>query len=115
MRNGKTNSSSTFKKKIPKCTTTFFAYSNLQQRYGEILSTRDEVIEFKANVKLEGFSLGDHYTTDFLITTAKGLQVRETLSRNQLFKKSKIVLLDASREYWLSKGITDWGLVVNEE
>jgi len=115
MRNSKTHTSATFKKKLPKCSTIFYAYSDLQRKYGELISKREDVIEFKANVKLEKFPLGESFTTDFLITTTSGTEIREIIYRNQLFKKSKLEQLSASRAYWREKGITNWGIVVDAE
>ena len=114
MRNSKTHDS-TFKKKIAKCSNIFYAYSELQFKYGELLSKRDDVLEFKANVKLENFPLGDSYTTDFVITSVDGKTIiRECVYKEKILKPSVIKLLDASRAYWQSKGIKDWGIVVNE-
>ena len=41
--------------------------------------------------------------------------VRECVSRSHLTKPMTIKLLDLSREHWLKKGVTDWGLVIDEE
>ena len=114
MRNKKTHSI-TIKRKLPKCSTFFFAFSELQNKYGEQLSKDENVLEFKANIKLEDFPLGDTYTTDFLITTIDGRTlIRECVYKSKLLKPMTIKLLDASREYWLSRGFTDWGIVVDE-
>ena len=113
MRNRKSHVSCT-KIRMPKCIGIFYAYSPLQLRYGELLSKRDDVVEFKANVKLDNFPLGDSYTTDFVITLANGQTViRECAYKDRLLKPLTIKLLDASREYWLAKGFK-WGLVINE-
>ena len=113
MRNSKTRVS-TIKKHLPKCADVFYAYNSLQDKYGELLSKRDDVLEFKANIKLVDFSLGDSYTTDFIITTIDGRTlIRECVFKDKLLKPMTIKLLDASRAYWLSKGIKDWGIVVD--
>ena len=113
MRNSKTRTS-TIKSKLPKCSSVFYAYSELQHKYGVLLSQRDDVLEFKANVKLEDFPLGDSYTTDFVITTKDGKTlIRECVYKDKLLKPLTIKLLDASREYWLSRG-WNWGIVVDE-
>ena len=113
MRNSNTRVS-TIKKSLPKCVGVFYAYNLLQNKYGELLSNRDDVLEFKANIRLIDFSLGDSYTTDFIITTIDGKTlVRECVSKGKLLKPMTIKLLDASRAYWLSKGIKDWGIVVD--
>ena len=114
MRNSKTRTS-TIKSKLPKCSSVFYAYSELQHKYGELLSKRDDVLEFKANVKLEDFPLGDSYTTDFVITTKDGKTlIRECVYKDKLLKPLSIKLLDSSREYWLSRGFKEWGIVVDE-
>ena len=113
MRNSKTHSQ-TIKRNLLKCKNIFYAYSELQLRYAELLSKRNDVLEFRANVKLDQFPLGDTYTTDFVITTTEGRTiVRECIYKDKLLKPSNIKLLDASRAYWLSRGIKDWGLVVD--
>lgn len=35
--------------------------------------------------------------------------------RKLLIKPLTVKLLDASREYWLRYGVSDWGLVIDEE
>jgi hypothetical protein len=42
-------------------------------------------------------------------------QVRECIYRRLLNKPMTLKLLDASREYWLRHGATDWGLVTDAE
>ena len=112
MRNSKTRTS-TIKQKIPKCVGVFYSYSELQSKYGQQLSKRDGVLEFKANVRLEDFPLGDSYTTDFVITTKDGKTlIRECVYKDKLLKPLTIKLLDASRNYWISRGF-DWGLVTD--
>lgn len=43
------------------------------------------------------------------------LMVRECVFRKFLMKPLTVKLLDASREYWLKRGVTDWGVVIDEE
>ena len=113
MRNSRTHSQ-TIKKKLAKCSRVFYAYTNLQLKYGELLSKRNDVQEFKANVKLDGFLLGDSYTTDFVITTTEGKTlIRECVYKDRLLKPLTIKMLDASREYWISRGYKDWGIVID--
>ena len=114
MRNSKTRTM-TIKRKLPKCSTYFYAFSELQHKYGKQLSEDENVLEFKANVKLDDFPLGDSYTTDFVITTKDGRTlIRECVYKDKLLKPSTIKLLDSSRNYWLSRGFTEWGIVVDE-
>ena len=51
-----------------------------------------------------------------LIAKADGnLMVRECVSRKHLTKPMTTKLLDASRNYWKSHGVSDWGIVIEEE
>ena len=75
MRNSKSHIQ-TVKQKLNKCSGIFYSYSELQQKYGEQLSKRDDVLEFKANVKLDNFPLGDSYTTEYPRGTATCRSVR---------------------------------------
>lgn len=55
------------------------------------------------------------YTSDFVITKADGnLMVRECVSRKHLTKPMTTKLLDVSRNYWKSHGVSDWGIVIEE-
>lgn len=56
------------------------------------------------------------FTTDFVcVKTNNDLMVRECVQRNHLTKPLTVKLLDASRDYWLRHGVTDWGLVIDAE
>ncbi len=70
MRNSKTRTK-TLKKKLNKCKNIFYAYNELQYKYGNILDEREDVLEFKCNVKIN-CSLGPDYSTDFYIIKADG-------------------------------------------
>ena len=75
----------------------------------------DEITEIKCNVLLDGLEVGE-YTSDFVCTKADGdLMVRECVYRKFLMKPLTVKLLDASRDYWLRHGVTDWGVVIDEE
>ncbi len=52
MRNSKTRTK-TLKKKLNKCKNIFYAYNELQYKYGNILDEREDVLEFKYNVKIK--------------------------------------------------------------
>lgn len=41
--------------------------------------------------------------------------IRECVERSKLTRPLTCKLLDASRNYWLSHGITDWGIVIEKE
>jgi hypothetical protein len=40
--------------------------------------------------------------------------VRECVEKEKLLKPLTAKMLDISRIYWLSKGVVDWGIVLNE-
>ena len=74
------------------------------------LQASDEIKEIKCNVLLDGPEVGE-YTSDFVCTKADGdLMVRECVYRKFLMKPLTVKLLDASRDYWLRHGVTDWGV-----
>lgn len=114
MRNSKTRTK-TLNKKLNKCKNIFYAYNELQYKYGNILEEREDVLEFKCNVKIN-CSLGPDYTTDFYIIKTDGTTViRECVYRDKLNKPLTAKMLDASRNYWLAAGFKNWGIVINEE
>lgn len=97
---------------LSKCQGVCKTYDPIQLAYAKMLQEDDGVTEFWCNA-----ALGDEeYTTDFLCVKSNGDQmVRECVSRAHLTKPLTVKLLDISREYWLSQGISDWGLVVDAE
>ncbi len=100
---------------IPKCTEVCRTYDAIQYAYADLLQASDEVAEIRCNVLLEGLGIGE-YTSDFVCTRTNGdLMVRECVFRKFLMKPLTVKLLDASRDYWLRHGVTDWGLVIDEE
>lgn len=112
MRNRKSHSL-TLKKKLNKCKGIFRAFSELQFKYGDELESNDEVVEIRSNVVLEGCELGD-YTTDFVCVKSNGeLMVRECVLKKHLMTPTNIKLLDCSYNYWTSRGVEDWGLVLD--
>ncbi len=115
MRNSNTHSL-TMKKKLKKSKTTFNAYNELQYRYGTKLDENPDILEIQANVKLVDCSQGDCYSTDFYCIKTNGEpMVRECVYKDKLLKPMTTRLLDISRNYWLSKGISDWGIVISEK
>ena len=114
MRNSKTHSL-TLKRQLKKCKTVFQAFSELQYTYGAQLDHNPDIVEIRCNVKLIGCSEGDNYTTDFYCIKNNGeIMVRECVDKTKLLKPMTLRLLDTSRNYWLSKEVTDWGIVLNE-
>ena len=100
------------KKKLSKCKVVCKTYDPIQSAYADMLQADNNIKEIKCNVLL----VDTDYTTDFVcVKKDNEIMVRECVSRTHLTKPMTIKLLDISREYWLKRGVTDWGLVINEE
>ena len=103
------------KRVIGKCAEVCRTYDDIQYAYADLLQASDEIKEIRCNVPLDGLEVGE-YTSDFVCTKADGdLMVRECVYRKFLMKPLTVKLLDASRDYWLRHGVTDWGVVIDEE
>jgi hypothetical protein len=64
---------------------------------------------------MDGLDIGE-YTSDFVCKkTDQSYMVRECVQRRLLAKPLTVKRLDASRNYWISKGVSDWGIVVEKE
>ena len=116
MRNSKNKercTKQTFRKHPGVCRT----FNALQLAYAQRLEDDPGVKEFRSNVPLQDFELTDGaYTTDFLYTRSDGdMAVRECVFRKKLSLPRTGVLLDASRNYWLRHGVTDWAIVIETE
>lgn len=97
---------------LRKCHGVCKTYDPIQTAYANMLQGDDGVTEFWCNVILDD----GEYTTDFLCTKLNGDQmVRECVPRSHLTKPMTVKMLDISREYWLSQGVSDWGLVIDAE
>lgn len=103
------------KRQLPKFKEVCKTYDAISFQYATLLSESEEIAEIKCNVLLEGLEEGE-YTSDFVCTKSDGdLMVRECVFRKHLTKPMTVKLLEASRRYWLSRGVKDWGLVVDEK
>ncbi len=103
------------KRMIRKCEGVCRTYDAIQYAYADLLQASDEIKEIRCNILLDGLDVGE-YTSDFVCTKVDGdLMVRECVFRKFLMKPLTVKLLDASREYWIRHGVTDWGLVIDEE
>lgn len=103
------------KRMLEKCKDVCRTYDAIQYAYANILSASPDITEFMCNVPLDGLEEGE-YTTDFVCTKVGGdLMVRECVFRKLIDKPMTVKLLEASRQYWLRHGVTDWGLVIDEE
>ncbi len=105
------------KQSVPKFLDLCKTYDLLQEKGAIALSQMDEIETISCNVELEGFDLdGNQYTSDFVCKLkSKDRMVRECVYRNHLRMPKTIRLLAESRRYWKANGISDWGLIVDEE
>lgn len=103
------------KRNLAKCDEVCRTYDAIQYAYADLLNEAEGVVSFRCNVLLEGLAEGE-FTSDFVITKKDGgLMIRECVSRKHLSKPMTANLLDVSRCYWKSHGITDWGIVIEKE
>jgi hypothetical protein len=90
-------------------------YDDIQTLYADMLQEDEEILKIRCNVLLKGLEIGE-YTSDFVCVKTDGdLMVRECVYRKYLTKPMTVKLLDASREYWMKRGVLDWGLVIDAE
>ena len=91
-------------------------YNEVQDRFADILEKDSSIRDFICNYPLSDFSIEDgKYTSDFYCTTNNGeIVVYECCFRRYITKPLTAKLLDASRNYWLKRGV-DWRLVVDAE
>lgn len=98
------------KRNIDKCVGVCRTYTDIAYAYSDKLAANSEIVEFRVNVPMEG----NEYVTDFVATKSNGeIMVRECLPRHHLEYVKTCRLLELSRQYWLHRGITDWGLVID--
>lgn len=90
-------------------------YTDIESRLADLLQKDVNIKEFRCNVLLDGFPEGE-YCSDFVSVKTDGdLMVRECVYRKTLTKPMTVRLLDASRKYWLKHGVSDWGIVIEQE
>ena len=104
------------KRQMSKCKGVVKTYNDLQYAFADMLEKDATIKEFVCNYPLSDFSLTDgKYTTDFYCTTTEGeIVVYECVFRKHITKPLTAKLLDASRNYWLKRGV-DWRLVIDAE
>lgn len=103
------------KKSVSKAKDICRTYDEIQLSYLDVLQGNPDIQEIHCNIPLDGSELGE-YTTDYMcVKSDNDLMVRECVFQKLLPKPKTAKLLDASRVYWLKRGITDWGLVVDAE
>lgn len=101
------------KKYVSKCDSICKTYDPIQAAYVDLLDSNPDIEEIKCNVILDGDEAGE-YMTDIVCTKSNGeLLVRECVSMKILLRPLTGKLLDMSRTYWLRRGVTDWGIVVD--
>jgi hypothetical protein len=100
------------KRSLSKCKEVCRSYSDIQSRYADKLQSDPEIESFECNVRLDDTD----YTSDFVIQLSSGdIRVRECVQRSHLIKPMTAKLLDLSRDYWLHRGVADWGIVIEKE
>ncbi len=98
------------KRTLSKCNGVCKTYDKIQFAYADILQEDKNIAEIRCNVDI------GEYTTDFVCVKVNDeLMVRECVDREHLTKPMTVSLLDLSKEYWNKRGVSDWGIVVNEE
>lgn len=103
------------KRKLEKCQDVCKTYDDIQYAYADILQKNKNIKNFKCNVLIDEAD-NSLYTSDFVCTKSNDdIMVRECVKRNLLVKPLTAKLLDISRNYWLRRGVTDWGIVTDAE
>ena len=115
MRNSKTRARCN-KRQLGKAKGVVRTYNEVQDRFADILVNDTSIKNFICNYPLSDFPMNDgKYTSDFYCTTNNGeIVVYECCFRRHITKPLTARLLDASRNYWLKRGV-DWRLVVDAE
>ena len=103
------------KRNLSKCKEVCKTYDAIGSAYADSLEKNENIKEIRCNVPLDGLSIGG-YTSDFVcVKDDNDWMVRECVDRRFLTKPLTVKLLDASRNYWLRRGVLEWGLVINAE
>lgn len=103
------------KQMIPKHDGMCTCFSDIQLAYVKTLGDDEEIKSFRTNVPIE-LNLKESYVSDVVVTKVDGtIFVRECVQREHLCRTSMGELLDKSRAYWHSKGIDDWGIIIESE
>lgn len=103
------------KRIVSKCEDICRTYNKIQSTFVDVLENDDNVLSYECNVRLRGIA-DDLYSSDFVAKKVDGSTfVRECVWRFNLNKPSYAKLLDISRNYWMSKNVEDWGIVIEKE
>ena len=115
MRSKNFKGSKCVKMKLSKSDGVVKTFDNIQTAYAQILDKDENIQKIQCNVVLEEVETGE-FTTDFVCTKLDGdLMIRECVFRKKLSLPRTCKLLDVSREYWLKRGVEDWGIVIEKE
>ena len=115
MRSKNFKGSKCVKMKLQKSEEVVRTFDNIQTAYAQILDKNENIQMIQCNVPLEGIEEGE-FTTDFVCTKLDGdLLIRECVFRKKLSLPRTCKLLDVSRDYWLKRGVMDWGIVIEQE
>ena len=99
------------KRKLEKCIGVCKTYDALMYAYADELVRNENVSEIRCNIVLDNES----YMSDFVCVKTDGeLMVRECVYKKHLGKPMTLNLLDMSRKHWNSRGVNDWGIVIDE-
>ena len=103
------------KRSFSKCDEVCRTYDQIQEIYAQRLQNDPNIKAFQCNVFLEGLEIGE-FTSDFVAFKEDGdLCVRECVWRKNITRPRTLKLLDSSRSYWAKRGVTDWGIVIDEK
>ena len=115
MRSKNFKGSKCVKMKLSKSDEVVKTFDNIQTAYAQVLDKDENIQKIQCNVVLEEVENGE-FTTDFVCTKLDGdLMIRECVFRKKLSLPRTCKLLDVSREYWLKRGVEDWGIVIEKE
>ena len=102
------------KQSLPKFEGVCKTFDELQAAAAVYLSELEDIETIRSNVD-SALVDGTQYTTDFVCEKQNGdIVACECVYRKHLMKPLTLKLLDASRSFWLSRGVTDWRLIVDE-
>lgn len=102
------------KRALPKCSSVFASYDEIQNIAGDIIASRADIVEIRCNVWLEGLGEPLEYSSDFVCKKTDGeIMVRECVFRKNLTRPKTAHLLGASHLYWTKRGVKDWGIIVD--
>ena len=90
------------------------AFGPIMAAYAPELDRDSSIVSVESNVPFDDKTLQE-YVSDFVCRKEDGeLMVRECVSRKQLTYPKTCKELDASRNYWRKRGVTDWGIIIEK-